>query len=369
MKLSWRVLRLLIRMWLFWLGAVTLLAFYVYRIRLHIAVQAIYLNKYPRDDNTYNDHAIDYILKYAVPRKFVVMSVSMVNKQNFFYAMYLPVSALAWRRMGYEPLVFIVKDKNDPLNELTSKPIEYLNMFNVRVIHVDTRPQYVRHVGMLSRLFVGILPDEVAHDQDFIMTSDTDFLPIRKSYFTFFNTNAITLLDAREARFEHKGKPYEMPEVFIPYIGMRKWQWREVMRLRKGMPINGSTIIDKVNEIHGPGSVIVNTNFVRGDQHWYLDQRTVTIAINEYVKSGKRRTKINRYPYAGVRLDRGWPEMWNATLHWFHYITDSHLYHSDSLQMLEYTLALLRKIFSPAIIKVLEKYFDEFKAVMSKTKE
>ncbi len=339
----------------------------LFYFRYHIYVQIIHASQYwtraSIDFNTYSDHSMDFILNQIVPKKFVIMSVSMVDKKNFYYALYLPICALAWRRMGYEPLVFIVKDKSEPVNELTRKPVEYLEMFNVRVMYVDAPRQYIKHVAMLVRLFVGILPDEVAKDADFIMTSDTDFVPISKTYFNFFNTEAITLLDARKGKFKYKGAAYEMPEVLIPYIGMRKWQWREVMRLKKGMELKGATVIEKVKEIHGENCFAENTQMVRGDQFWFLDQRTITIAINEYVKSTS--AKINRYPYAGLRLNRGWPKLWNVMLDRFEEITDSHLYHVDSFEYKEYTFALLRKVFSHKIVQTLDKYFDEFRAIAS----
>jgi hypothetical protein len=367
MKLPYRLLKDTVSARRFVLATTGLILLTLFYFRYHIYVHFLHAYQLTTqadvDSNVYNDHTMDSIVNQTVPRKFVIMSVSMVDKRNFYYVLYLPICALAWRRMGYEPLVFIVKDKNDPLNELTSKPVEYLNMFNVKVMFVDAPPQYIKHVAMLVRLFVGILPDEVARDQDLIMTSDTDFVPISKQYFNFVNTNAITLLDARNRKFKYKGKPYEMPEVLIPYIGMRKWQWRRVMRLERGMPINGATVIDKVKEIHGANSFAENTQMKRGDEFWFLDQRTITIAINEYVKSGESGAKVNRYPYVGLRLNRGWPQLWNVMLERFDEITDSHLYHVDSFEYQEYTFALLRKLFSRSIVLTLEKYFQEFKKI------
>jgi hypothetical protein len=349
------------------LTCIILLLGSLFYFRYHIQIYYLQSGQlFSRADSyvIFNDNSMDVILNRTVPNKFVIMSVSMVEKQNFYYVLYLPICALAWRRIGYEPLVFIVKDsRHEIVNDLTGKTIQYLKKFNVRVIDVAAEEAYVRNVAMLVRLFVGILPDDVAKDDDFIMTSDTDFIPISKTYFNFLNTDAITLLDARERKFIHKGVPYEMPEVFIPYIGMKKWRWREVMRLKKAMELKGSTVVEKVKEIHGETSFVGNSQMMRGDNFWFLDQRTVTIALNEYLKSSSS-AKLNRFAYSGMRLDRSWPKLWYLMLERFDHVTDAHLFHADAFEYQEFVFDLLRRLFGRNLVKIIGTYFEEFRKLL-----
>ena len=317
------------------------------------------------DSNIYNDAALDSIINRPVARKFSIMSVSMVNKNNFYYILYAPICALAWRRIGYEPLLLIIKEKDQQLNELTAKAVEYLDRFKVKVIYVDSVPDHEKQVAMLSRLFVGILPETVVQDDDFILTTDTDFMPINKEYFNFLNTDAISILDARNKKFMFKGKKYEIPEILIPYIGMKKSQWREVMRLDNNDKLNGEIVIKRVNEIVGEDSFTTNSKMKRGDSFWFLDQRTITIAINEYLKKSGKEVKMNKFPYKGLRLDRGILFTWWTILEHFDRITDAHLFHSNSFDYKKHSFAFFNKVFSPKIVSILEKYFNEFQSIVS----
>jgi hypothetical protein len=339
----------------------------IFSYRYHIYIFYVHTLQYATsarvDTNIYNDASQDpAVLNETAPRRFVIMSVSMVERGNFYYMLHAPYCALAWRRLGYEPLLFIVKPQNDTLSPLTAKTVEYLTKLKIRVMYIDAPVSYIKHVAMLVRLFVGLLPDEVAADQDLILTSDTDFFPLNRNYFTFLNTNAITLLDARNVHFKYKGAKYEMPEVLIPYIGMRKWQWRAVMRVKRGDPLTGKTVLDKVKEIHGDNSFAADGQMQRGNEAWFLDQRTVTIAINEFVKSG--RGKVNRYPYVGLRLNRGWRQLWYIMLERLDEVTDSHLPQADSFEFKDCIFALLRRVYSPSVVAVFDRYFTEFKALM-----
>ena len=346
-----------------------LILFYIYKESL--SIRWIQISQYWHglhiDNNIYNDFALDVILSKPVPRKFAIMSVSMVDKNNFFYMLYAPICSLAWRKIGYEPILLVIKGKGRSLNKISAKTIEYMGKFKVKVIYVDSISGHEKQIGMLSRLFVGILPEDLIRDEDFVLTTDTDFVPINKEYFNFFNTDAISILDARKYIFMFKAAKYEIPEILIPYIGMKKSQWREVMRLDNNDTLNGETVIRKVNEIVDQNNFVKNEKLERGDTFWYLDQRTITIAINEYLKKYNNKAKMNKFPYRGLRLNRNHPKLWWAMLEKFELITDVHMYHSDSFEVREYIFALLNKIFSRNIVNIFEVYFDEFRAILKQS--
>lgn len=366
MKLNSRLReRLLTRQNVILLCLVILL--FIYYIKGRIAIGFINMMQWMDgaglDQNVYTDGSLDTIIKTRVAQKYTIMSVSMVEKKSFYYILYIPVCALAWRRLGYEPLVMIVKNNSTQLDQLTQKTVDYLEAMSVRVVYVPAPQNREKQVAMLARLFVGVLPDSIVADDDLILTSDTDFIPINKKYFTFLNTDAITLLDARNKKFTYKGKPYDMPEILIPYIGMRKRQWRAVMRLNKNTDrLDGETIMRKVKEIHGEDSFTDNSGIQRGNHFWFLDQRTVTIAVNEYCNATPG-VRIHRYPYTGLRLDRETKFLWYDMLHAFDQITDVHMFHSDSFEYRSWTWDLLRKIFSTNTLSFLEKYFNEFESL------
>ena len=121
-------------------------------------------------------------------KMFSIISISVMHKARFFYILYLPVVSLAWRKLGYEPLILIVKNGTTPFHDIANKTIEYLNELKIKVIIVDTPLNYEDHVGMLARCFGGLLPPDIVQDNDFIMTCDSDIVPVNQNYFTFNNT-------------------------------------------------------------------------------------------------------------------------------------------------------------------------------------
>lgn len=155
-------------------------------------------------------------------------SAYVVISSNFdintdFYSFYLPITATSWRRLGVEPVVILVKSNStDENNELYKKVLEYLKILNIITVNIDSPPNNELIIGMTARLFVGLLPDEIVKDDQFIMTSDTDLLPIKESYYNIAESkDKIVLWNAFCCgSFSHKNVQYEMYP--IGHIGMRK---------------------------------------------------------------------------------------------------------------------------------------------------
>lgn len=146
----------------------------------------------------------------------------------------------------------------------------------------------------------------------------------------------------------------------MSYIAMRKSQWRDVMRLSKQDQLNSDTIMKKTREIQGEDSFIENDKMQIGSDSWFLDQHTITIAINEYVKRNQGITKLIKFPYRGIRLDRGRPDLWHATLDQFDQITDAHMYNFNAFLLKSHVFSLLKRLFNKRIVEFLDDYFDRF---------
>jgi hypothetical protein len=321
---------------------------------------------YIRDDmKTYNDFSLDVIIETHAPTRFAVISTSLVDKPKFYYMLYIPMCALAWRRIGYEPLVLIVRNRQlSVVSQVSNKTIQYLNRFNIRIVYVEAPVEYVNQLGMLARIFTGGLPDDIVRKDDFVIISDSDLIPVSKSYFNFYNTKAITILNAFNiGTVEYKNKQYDMYP--MAYIGMRKWQWQEVMNLSRTFELNGEMIMTRLREIHGPGQFRKNAEVIRGDDVWYLDQRTVTILINDFIKEDNVRRKLNKYKFTGIRLDRSFSaSKWYGKLRNFENIIDCHMYHAEAKLKINLIMRFLEKLFNKNICDQLTVYFAEFFAII-----
>lgn len=310
----------------------------------------------------------DNNLEQEYARKYAVISTT-IDLGRDFYLFYLPISALAWRRIGYEPIVILITDEIEENtsrlleNKLVRKTIDYLNVFNIKIYYLPTKTNYENYVGMLARIFVGALPSELVEDKDFIITTDTDLLPVDLGYYNLPNTNSIKILNAFCCgSFEHENVNYQMYP--MGHVGMRKKQWRELMNLTENNKLNGETILKKIEEFYKSKKYIkLNWEFGKGDENWYLDQKTLSIAIYNYVYKQKK-SNLQKIKYSGFRLDRGWSEtFWNWLLYFnqnYNLITDCHSYQENIYENWHILQRLLKVIFSKEVNSILDSYYNEF---------
>jgi hypothetical protein len=251
------------------------------------------------------------------------------------------------------------------VSPVASKTIEYLNQLKVRIVYVPVPLEYTNQLGMLARLYAGALPETIVRSIDYMIISDSDLVPVSKTYFNIYNSSAITALNAYGiGTTERNGKRYDM--FAMGYIGMRKWQWREVMSITKNTILDGANIMKHIKMVHGKnGETAFRTNdqVVRGDGYWYLDQNTITIAIYDYLNDEKFKLqrKVDRYHYTGIRLDRADDAAgWYSKMQMFDRVIDSHLYHGDAKEKLKLYTDLSKKMFDKSTCDSLKTYFDEF---------
>lgn len=151
--------------------------------------------------------------------KYVAIS-SNLDIAKDFYMFYLPVTCQAWRRVGFEPIVILIvpelgerfvfdvanvaaktkyydDDASDDsnttydsfkaeLNPLQIKVIEYLTFLRVKIFYLRSLKDYDVILGMLARIFIGYIGHKyVENENDFVILSDTDLIPINEAYYRF----------------------------------------------------------------------------------------------------------------------------------------------------------------------------------------
>jgi hypothetical protein len=332
---------------------------------LLIAIASIVAySMYNKQYETESNFNMDLIMSQPVSRKYAVISFSRFNERSFYYVIYLPLCALAWRRIGYEPiLILIEKEPLEHFSKITNKTMEYLNLFGVKIFVVNSPPDYENHISQLVRLYVGLLPASLVKENDFVLISDSDIIPVNRNYFNFFNTLSIVILNAYSgSEFEYKGKQYYMYP--MSYIGMRKWQWREMMNVTRNLSLTGELVVEKASQFYGKGSVRKNYEITKGDVHWDLDQRILSVSIDDYLqaKSDIRASKFK----LDSRLDRSFSYFkWYQMTSSFNQIQDCHLFHNNAEEKLPLINRLLAKMFNENICNVLSKYFADFFILMN----
>ena len=195
------------------------------------------------------ENKLDPLASHDFPQKVVIISVNFNHfSKNANFMFHLPMVCLAWRRLSYKPILFLVTSELSRLNKLVNKSIEYLQLLNVKMVNVNSPKNYETMISMLSRLFNGLLPDDLVGPNDFVITSDADLYPINKDYYNILNTNEITVWNAECCgEFKHKNKTYE--NIPMGNTGMKKWQWLEVMEINpQKYKLDGESILRKIEE-------------------------------------------------------------------------------------------------------------------------
>jgi hypothetical protein len=115
-------------------------------------------------------------------RKFAIFACS-IHSSVQAYSFYTPITASSWSRVGYETIVFFVGDFTLP-NALTPRlnlSRTYLKYVGAHIIDIQCNSSYAIKLSQLVRLFGGLIPDSIVHDDDDILTGDSDLMPLKAS--------------------------------------------------------------------------------------------------------------------------------------------------------------------------------------------
>ena len=264
-------------------------------------------------------------------KKYVVLSTN-IDATKDYYTFYLPVIIHAWRIFSYEPIVLLVSANNIGRinrNSTFSRVFEYLNKSNVAIIQIETVQAYEMVITQFVRLFIGVLPNQIVRDDDYLITSDTDLVPLRRDYYRGIAHDSISVWNAYCcSNFKHNdNNTYAMYP--MGHIGMTKETWRKVMELNTSeYRLDGKSVLKKLFEIFG--NTFKQSKYKSGVS-WNADQIAISVFIHKYVNVTKIHLDLKKY--TGQRLDRALSESsWNSLLKDKQSITDAHLFQDDVLK-------------------------------------
>jgi hypothetical protein len=260
-------------------------------------------------------------------KKYIVLSVN----DNPDYLFHVPLTVWAWKKLGWEPIVFYdFIDPNDDLIELI-RLYEYFerNDLNVEDYQSET-------ITQVSRLYGACIAD------GYIMTGDIDMLPLSDYWQPDLNKLTVYGRDLTD---------YHYP---ICYIGAPSMIWRQVMDL---VDNDYNTMIkqdlDSMPQAKGAKNV-----------RWVTDQDLITERINN---SGIQPVRVDRgtdkrtgYPIG--RIDRS-----NWKLDHAQYI-DCHMFHGIQNDEAKFkkTLDMLHTVWPQEDFMWWINYYKEFKKLCQK---
>ena len=128
------------------------------------------------------DKLISFDQNNSSNRRFAIFACS-IHSTTLAYSFYTPITAASWKRVGYETIVIFVGDFT-LLNVLTARlnlSRTYLKYVGANIIDVQCNVSYAIKLSQLVRVFAGFLPDSIVHDDDDIITGDSDLMPLKAS--------------------------------------------------------------------------------------------------------------------------------------------------------------------------------------------
>jgi hypothetical protein len=193
------------------------------------------------------------------------------------YCYYLPYIALAWRRLGFEPVVFLVGSdkifKKTPLINLLDNDLKikyyFINADSLRSISAS----------QIIRLFGGFISYEAQTKKDlFILMGDVDLLPISRHRFEIDTnqTNYILAVNAyccpnEKFSYENFRNIRYYP---ISYVGMKQNLWKKIFLPLDNCQMSSDITLDMIDCcLKEKINQTIPKNVIKGSELWDIDQK------------------------------------------------------------------------------------------------
>ncbi|ELU15715.1 hypothetical protein CAPTEDRAFT_201133 [Capitella teleta] len=236
--------------------------------------------------------------------KYAVFSTTTSNREALGFAFYLPLTVIAWQRVGFRSIVLITGTINQwYADEVLHQILESVLELRAFVIFLEPRDERSVMISQVSRLFVANILHTLHPDlpEYYLITSDTDLWPIaRELYDPPLNQSIISLNSECCGEFTHHNDKYKM--LPIAHIGMNASTWRVITTRFSFSP---STVEEIITFLLREFGSVANQQVVKGENlGWYLDQRSISVLIGEWVKLHAGEVRYVRRNIGEDRIDR-----------------------------------------------------------------
>ena len=253
-------------------------------------------------DNTTIDRYV--VLSAAIPGS----STPISTRERFLsFVFYLPLTALAWKILGYTPVIVIVGKKDDwntfPILRVVRSECRRVG---AHVVILEDKSQFKITMAQVVRLYASST-EFFQNRTGFILTSDADLWPIHRRSFDLRCidrgcTSCIFAYHYKCCGFL-RGEIRHLP---MGYIGMVKETWRAVMKISPETVITTSD--DIIKHLAANNYKFSGQDGERGSDLWYADQKFISERIDEYLNSDPSNSFVGRMPHVNTahhyRVDR-----------------------------------------------------------------
>ncbi len=320
-------------------------------------------NKDLTKNNNKTISARDYFIEGHVKPggKYAVYSCSTTQGDVMNYAFPLPLTALAWKRIGFGSIITLVGDsKKWKTTPVLSHVYSNLRKLNCVLVFLNISEQNEIMLSQTSRLFVANLLN-VSQNEPYLLTTDADMWPLRGDIYRLPQGKDILSLNSGCCgSFKHtNNRTYQM--LPMGYVGMYQSTWKAAITRHGLSPRSVADIVEYL--LKEFGEVVLQPVSKGMNLGWFLDQRLVSVMVFDWMQNGtdrKAKVHFGVSSIGGGRIDRAW---WNP--HMTEDKMDSHiLTHGYRNKTWGKLTPLLKELHAEEDYKFCEKYADRFRKLL-----
>ena len=251
-----------------------------------------------------------------IKRRFAVFGCSTPEKNShrgFDYVFYLPLTVLAWQRIGFESIILIIGEKKEwQVHPILSYVLDNLErQSDATVIFIPAKVENRMMLSQTARIFVANMKEFPGIDTDYIMTTDSDLWPLRKEHYYLppeIDRQLFLVHSKCCGPFTHDGRSYRM--LPMSHIGASVATWKEIINTNSTQFYgnDSASILNYFEQFFGER---VHRRVIFASDEWSLDQKLVSIRVDQWIRhQSSRRESVYEVSDEGLyRIDRS---SWNA---------------------------------------------------------
>jgi hypothetical protein len=311
-------------------------------------------------------------IRHKTGRRVAVFACS-IHSSTTAYIFYTPLSAAAWQRIGYDVITLFVGDFR--LVELQSSLYitqQLLQQMGVLVLNVQCNASYATKISQLIRVFIGFLPSSFVGDEDGLITTDSDLIPLDyRQYEPSTNNDGFLINSYCCGLFNRRGKEYRMLPMSYIYLSKRTWQALLIESVHRSELLSLNVSLSLLSPETSLSSSMVSLyarhefkhvfdqDMIKGDDAWYMDQILCSMLLTDYRQNHPNLRLSERN--LTERLDRKFGILsWNRSS--FEQFGDAHLPHDDIFEPSNWEILnkLLRFLFTDSQVDMLNQYYKQY---------
>ncbi|CAF0842042.1 unnamed protein product [Adineta steineri] len=237
------------------------------------------------------------------------------------YCFYTPIITFAWRRLGYQAIVIFVGDfkaLNGTQPDHIRLAAEWITRFDGIVHYFQCDEAYAIKISQTIRVFIGFLPLPFINDDDFLLTTDSDLLPLRREQYMLRTDYPDGFIVNRWCcgTFKMRNKTYHMFPMGHLHIKRKVWRamvlestvHQELVNMtskqgNQAFTTNETSLVEHESTNKNMSLLldeaplsfasiafylryefgeIYDQTMLKGDQSWDMDQKLITMFLLDY---------------------------------------------------------------------------------------